>query len=356
MFPVQTPKGRSESPLLRMSPAFSSMVANKRGGRRLRIDLTKGEEHLNQTEHAQITDGFLCFLSFLTSDLVLVWMKIHHAAHAHSHFRDASFFAPPGWLLLFSSSIFLLPFSGSIRSLLIRSFLLIWIHTGPNCWLGSAKETGLNDVYKKCHRPPHSPGTVWPFCSPVHEHVCSPFLLLAFSAPPFPERSLQFLHFSRSTCPSFRRQQMLPTRLTWLTTRELRLESQESWLKSRCSQLRSCCDSDFLSRDKNFVARDSSLLSHDSNLVGHNLNFMGGNSNPVAAQISWVFDSNHLSRDSNLVGHNTNILSCDANLVATQISWVTIQISCVTTHKIWVAAHEICVKIWVKSRWSWLKS
>ncbi|XP_036065454.1 partitioning defective 3 homolog B isoform X2 [Oryzias melastigma] len=49
MFPVQTPKGRSESPLLRMSPAFSSMVANKRGGRRLRIDLTKGPEGLGFT-------------------------------------------------------------------------------------------------------------------------------------------------------------------------------------------------------------------------------------------------------------------------------------------------------------------
>lgn len=38
--------------------------------------------------------------------------------------------------------------SGSIKSLLICSFLLIWIHTGPNCWLGSAKETRLNEVYK----------------------------------------------------------------------------------------------------------------------------------------------------------------------------------------------------------------
>lgn len=38
--------------------------------------------------------------------------------------------------------------SGSIKSLLICSFLLIWIHTGQNCWLGSAKETRLNEVYK----------------------------------------------------------------------------------------------------------------------------------------------------------------------------------------------------------------
>lgn len=38
--------------------------------------------------------------------------------------------------------------SGSIKSLLICSFLLIWIHTGPNCWLGSAKETRPNEVYK----------------------------------------------------------------------------------------------------------------------------------------------------------------------------------------------------------------
>ncbi|KAF0026366.1 hypothetical protein F2P81_021103 [Scophthalmus maximus] len=39
---VSTPKGRSESPLLKKSPALSSLVANKRGGRRLRIDLKKG--------------------------------------------------------------------------------------------------------------------------------------------------------------------------------------------------------------------------------------------------------------------------------------------------------------------------
>lgn len=38
--------------------------------------------------------------------------------------------------------------SGSIKSLLICSFLLIWIHTIPNCWLSSAKETRLNEVYK----------------------------------------------------------------------------------------------------------------------------------------------------------------------------------------------------------------
>ncbi|RVE57744.1 hypothetical protein OJAV_G00202360 [Oryzias javanicus] len=47
--PEATPKGRSESPLLMKSPAFSSMVANKRGGRRLRIDLTKGSEGLGFT-------------------------------------------------------------------------------------------------------------------------------------------------------------------------------------------------------------------------------------------------------------------------------------------------------------------
>lgn len=38
--------------------------------------------------------------------------------------------------------------SGSIKSLLICSFLLIWIHTGPNCWLGFTKESSLNEVYK----------------------------------------------------------------------------------------------------------------------------------------------------------------------------------------------------------------
>uniref|UniRef100_A0A8D3BNB6 PDZ domain-containing protein n=1 Tax=Scophthalmus maximus TaxID=52904 RepID=A0A8D3BNB6_SCOMX len=46
---VSTPKGRSESPLLKKSPALSSLVANKRGGRRLRIDLKKGSEGLGFT-------------------------------------------------------------------------------------------------------------------------------------------------------------------------------------------------------------------------------------------------------------------------------------------------------------------
>ncbi|XP_035532385.1 partitioning defective 3 homolog B isoform X2 [Morone saxatilis] len=46
---VNTPKGRSESPLLKKSPALSSLVANKRGGRRLRIDLKKGSEGLGFT-------------------------------------------------------------------------------------------------------------------------------------------------------------------------------------------------------------------------------------------------------------------------------------------------------------------
>ncbi|XP_041857189.1 partitioning defective 3 homolog B isoform X2 [Melanotaenia boesemani] len=43
-----TSKGMSESPLLRKSPALSSLVANKRG-RRLRIDLKKGSEGLGFT-------------------------------------------------------------------------------------------------------------------------------------------------------------------------------------------------------------------------------------------------------------------------------------------------------------------
>ncbi|XP_031714589.1 partitioning defective 3 homolog B [Anarrhichthys ocellatus] len=46
---VNTPKGRSESPLLKKSPALSSLVTNKRGGRRLRIDLKKGSEGLGFT-------------------------------------------------------------------------------------------------------------------------------------------------------------------------------------------------------------------------------------------------------------------------------------------------------------------
>nr|XP_046260850.1 partitioning defective 3 homolog B isoform X2 [Scatophagus argus] len=46
---VSSPKGRSESPLLKKSSAFSNLVANKRGGRRLRIDLKKGSEGLGFT-------------------------------------------------------------------------------------------------------------------------------------------------------------------------------------------------------------------------------------------------------------------------------------------------------------------
>ncbi|XP_030284431.1 partitioning defective 3 homolog B isoform X1 [Sparus aurata] len=46
---ASTPKGRSESPLLKKSPGLSSLVANKRGGRRLRIDLKKGSEGLGFT-------------------------------------------------------------------------------------------------------------------------------------------------------------------------------------------------------------------------------------------------------------------------------------------------------------------
>ncbi|XP_042281771.1 partitioning defective 3 homolog B isoform X2 [Thunnus maccoyii] len=46
---ASTPKGRSESPLPKKSPALSSLVTNKRGGRRLRIDLKKGSEGLGFT-------------------------------------------------------------------------------------------------------------------------------------------------------------------------------------------------------------------------------------------------------------------------------------------------------------------
>ncbi|XP_037831918.1 partitioning defective 3 homolog B isoform X2 [Kryptolebias marmoratus] len=44
-----SPKVKSESPILRKSPALSSLVSNKRGGRRLRIDLKKGLEGLGFT-------------------------------------------------------------------------------------------------------------------------------------------------------------------------------------------------------------------------------------------------------------------------------------------------------------------
>ncbi|KAM9364483.1 partitioning defective 3 homolog B-like isoform 3-T3 [Pholidichthys leucotaenia] len=44
-----TPKGRSESPLLKKNPVLSSLVVNRRGGRRLRIDLKKGSEGLGFT-------------------------------------------------------------------------------------------------------------------------------------------------------------------------------------------------------------------------------------------------------------------------------------------------------------------
>ncbi|KAF7660351.1 hypothetical protein LDENG_00283440 [Lucifuga dentata] len=46
---VSVSKGRSESPLLKKSPGLSSLVANKGGGRRLRIDLKKGSEGLGFT-------------------------------------------------------------------------------------------------------------------------------------------------------------------------------------------------------------------------------------------------------------------------------------------------------------------
>lgn len=39
---LQTPRSSSESPLMKKSPALASLVANKKGGRRLRIDLKKG--------------------------------------------------------------------------------------------------------------------------------------------------------------------------------------------------------------------------------------------------------------------------------------------------------------------------
>ncbi|XP_054908775.1 partitioning defective 3 homolog B-like isoform X3 [Poeciliopsis prolifica] len=46
---VGSPKERGDSPLHRKSPALSSLVSNKRGGRRLRIDLKKGSEGLGFT-------------------------------------------------------------------------------------------------------------------------------------------------------------------------------------------------------------------------------------------------------------------------------------------------------------------
>ncbi|KAM4731548.1 partitioning defective 3 homolog B-like isoform 4-T4 [Anableps anableps] len=46
---VSSPKERGESPLHRKSPALSSLVSNKRGGRKLRIDLKKGSEGLGFT-------------------------------------------------------------------------------------------------------------------------------------------------------------------------------------------------------------------------------------------------------------------------------------------------------------------
>ncbi|XP_076015189.1 partitioning defective 3 homolog B-like, partial [Genypterus blacodes] len=46
---VSVSKGRSESPLLKKGPALSSLVSNKRAGRRLRIDLKKGSDGLGFT-------------------------------------------------------------------------------------------------------------------------------------------------------------------------------------------------------------------------------------------------------------------------------------------------------------------
>lgn len=62
------------------------------------------------------------------------------------------------------------PSSGSIKSLLICSFLLIWIHTGPNCWLGSAKETRLNEVHKTHQQ--SLAVCVWPFRPGVRVYRC----------------------------------------------------------------------------------------------------------------------------------------------------------------------------------------
>ncbi|KAF3842917.1 hypothetical protein F7725_001766 [Dissostichus mawsoni] len=44
-----TPKGRSESPSLKKGPVLSSLVTNKKAGRKLRIDLKKGSEGLGFT-------------------------------------------------------------------------------------------------------------------------------------------------------------------------------------------------------------------------------------------------------------------------------------------------------------------
>ncbi|KAJ3591649.1 hypothetical protein NHX12_006781 [Muraenolepis orangiensis] len=47
--PAAASKGRSQSPLLRKSPALGNLVANKKGGKRLKIDLKKGVEGLGFT-------------------------------------------------------------------------------------------------------------------------------------------------------------------------------------------------------------------------------------------------------------------------------------------------------------------
>lgn len=46
---VATPRSSSESPLMKKSSALASLVSNKKGGRRLRIDLKKGSEGLGFT-------------------------------------------------------------------------------------------------------------------------------------------------------------------------------------------------------------------------------------------------------------------------------------------------------------------
>lgn len=69
-FCLKSPKGRSESPLLRKNPALSCLVSSKKGGRRLRIDLKKGEE---------ITPIWRVFVFFLHY-LRILWafsVKIH---------------------------------------------------------------------------------------------------------------------------------------------------------------------------------------------------------------------------------------------------------------------------------------
>lgn len=242
MFPVQTPKGRSESPLLRMSPAFSSMVANKRGGRRLRIDLTKGEEHLNQTEHAQITDGFLCFLSFLTSE---IWFWFGWRFITPLTLTLISVMLPSLLLRADSSSspppFSFFPFQGLLG--LYWSVHFCWYEFIPDRTADSAllRRPDLMMSIKNATGPPTPPA------------LCGLFVLLFMNTSALPFSCWPSLHllFQNVLCSFFA--SVVPPAPPLGDSRCFQQGSPDSQLVS--------CDSNLKSPDSNLVVRNSDLVA-----------------------------------------------------------------------------------------------